>query len=73
MTDNSTDTKKTKAWYNLILHLHPSKVKPDALRFTLTFGLGGMAALIVVIQVLTGLLLKFHYVPIPQGGAMLNN
>ena len=67
MTDNSTDTKKTKAWYNLILHLHPRKVKPDTLRFTLTFGLGGMAALLVVIQVFTGLLLKFHYVPSPDG------
>jgi quinol-cytochrome oxidoreductase complex cytochrome b subunit len=61
------DTKKTKSWYNLILHLHPRKVKPYTLRFTLTFGLGGMAALLVVIQIFTGLLLKFHYVPSPDG------
>lgn len=67
MTINSPESKQSKAWYNLILHLHPRKVKPDTLRFTLTFGLGGMAALLVVIQVFTGLLLKFHYIPSPEG------
>jgi quinol-cytochrome oxidoreductase complex cytochrome b subunit len=67
MTANSPDTKQAKSWYNLILHLHPRKVRPDVLRFTLTFGLGGMAALLVVIQVFTGLLLKFHYVSSPEG------
>jgi quinol-cytochrome oxidoreductase complex cytochrome b subunit len=66
MTSNSPE-KQSKVWYNLILHLHPRKVKPDTLRFTLTFGLGGMAALLVVIQVFTGLLLKFHYIPSPDG------
>jgi quinol-cytochrome oxidoreductase complex cytochrome b subunit len=42
-------------------------VNPFTLRFTLTLGLGGMAALLVVIQVFTGLLLKFHYIPSPDG------
>jgi quinol-cytochrome oxidoreductase complex cytochrome b subunit len=67
MISNSPDPKPTKAWYNLILHLHPRRVNPDTLRFTLTFGLGGMAALLVVIQIFTGLLLKFHYIPSPDG------
>jgi quinol-cytochrome oxidoreductase complex cytochrome b subunit len=67
MADLSPDTSQKKAWYNLILHLHPRKVKPYTLRFDLTFGLGGMAALLVVIQIFTGLLLKFHYVPSPDG------
>ncbi len=67
MADLSTNTGSTKSWYNLILHLHPRKVKPHTLRLDLTFGLGGMAALLVVIQVFTGLLLKFHYVPSPGG------
>jgi quinol-cytochrome oxidoreductase complex cytochrome b subunit len=65
MTDNAQDTRTRKTWYNLILHLHPRKIKPFTLKFTLTFGLGGMAALLVVIQVFTGLLLKFHYIPFP--------
>ena len=67
MTDISTETHKPRSWYNLILHLHPRKVKPSTLDFTLTFGLGGMAALLIVIQVFTGLLLKFHYIPSPDG------
>ena len=67
MTERSADTKQSKALYNLILHLHPRKVKPSTLAFRLTFGLGGMAALLIVIQVFTGLLLKFHYIPSPAG------
>jgi quinol-cytochrome oxidoreductase complex cytochrome b subunit len=41
-------------------------MKESTLRFNLTFGLGGMAALLVVVQVVTGLLLKFHYEPSPE-------
>jgi quinol-cytochrome oxidoreductase complex cytochrome b subunit len=67
MSGNSDEGKKSKPWYNLILHLHPRKVKQSTLSFTLTFGLGGMAALLVAIQVFTGLLLKFHYDPTPEG------
>ena len=67
MTDNSSNNKPATSWYNLILHLHPRKVKLSTLEFTLTFGLGGMAALLIVIQIFTGLLLKFHYIPSPEG------
>jgi quinol-cytochrome oxidoreductase complex cytochrome b subunit len=66
MTNISPDSQKQKSWYNLILHLHPRKIRPYTLQFTLTFGLGGMAALLIVIQVFTGLLLKFHYIPSPD-------
>jgi len=58
--------KAERRWYNLILHLHPRKIRPYTLDFTLTFGLGGMAALLIVIQIFTGLLLKFHYVASPE-------
>ena len=67
MTNDSENVKINKPWYNFILHLHPRKVRQRTLRFTLTFGLGGMAALLVVIQVFTGLLLRLHYVPSPAG------
>jgi quinol-cytochrome oxidoreductase complex cytochrome b subunit len=66
MNDNPEIVEKTKPLYNLILHLHPRKVNLQTLRFTLTFGLGGMAVLLVIIQILTGLLLKFHYQPSPE-------
>lgn len=67
MTEISPNTKQTRSWHNLILHLHPRKVRLSTLDLKLTFGLGGMAALLVVIQVFTGLLLKFHYIPSPEG------
>jgi len=46
---------------NLIFHLHPPRVPADSLRFTYTWGLGGISALLVVIQIITGILLMFHY------------
>jgi len=66
MTEHTATEKRTISRFGLILHLHPRKVKASTLRFTLTFGLGGMAAMLMVIQVVTGLLLKFHYEPSPE-------
>jgi quinol-cytochrome oxidoreductase complex cytochrome b subunit len=51
----------------IFLHLHPQKVSIEALWFNRTFGLGGMAALLIVIQIITGVLLRFYYVPTPAG------
>ncbi|MBN2484941.1 MAG: cytochrome b N-terminal domain-containing protein [Bacteroidales bacterium] len=67
MHDTNSTIKKKIPCFGFILHLHPRKVNPSVLRFHLTFGLGGMAALLVAVQAVTGLLLKFHYVPTPQG------
>lgn len=50
---------------NILLHIHPAKVTEASLRFNRTFGLGGMAALLVVIQFITGILLRFYYTPSP--------
>jgi quinol-cytochrome oxidoreductase complex cytochrome b subunit len=51
---------------NLILHIHPAQVPTRALRFTYTWGLGGLSALLVVLLVITGALLQFHYTPSPD-------
>jgi quinol-cytochrome oxidoreductase complex cytochrome b subunit len=40
-------------------------VPEKTLRFTLTWGLGGMAAVLVLLQIGTGMLLKFVYEPSP--------
>ena len=50
---------------NLILHFRPPTVKEKTLMFTLSWGLGGMAAILVLLQMATGMLLKFIYVPTP--------
>lgn len=51
---------------SLILHLHPPKLNEKVLKFTHTFGLGGMAIVLICIQFFTGLLLRFFYVPSPE-------
>jgi quinol-cytochrome oxidoreductase complex cytochrome b subunit len=46
---------------NVILHLHPTRVPAPALKFTYTWGLGGLSALLVIILISTGILLMFRY------------
>jgi quinol-cytochrome oxidoreductase complex cytochrome b subunit len=50
---------------NLILHIHPRTVPEQTLKFTLTWGLGGMAVLLVLLQIGTGILLMLVYEPSP--------
>ncbi len=49
----------------LVLHFRPRRVPERTLRFTLTWGLGGMAAVLVLLQLFSGTLLKFAYGPVP--------
>jgi quinol-cytochrome oxidoreductase complex cytochrome b subunit len=49
----------------LVLHFRPATVPERTLRFTLTWGLGGTAVVLVVVQLITGILLKFVYEPSP--------
>jgi len=51
---------------NLILHFRPPTVPEKTLKFTLTWGLGGMAAVLVLLQISTGVMLKFVYEPTPM-------
>ncbi len=46
---------------NLVLHLHPVNVPARALRFTYTWGLGGISAVLGLLLGITGLLLIFRY------------
>ena len=50
---------------NLALHFRPTTVPRNTLRFSHTWGLGGMAATLVLLQLGSGLLLKFAYEPDP--------
>ncbi|MGB9521329.1 MAG: cytochrome b N-terminal domain-containing protein [Anaerolineales bacterium] len=51
---------------NLILHLHPTKVPASTLRWTYTWGLGGLAALLMLILAVTGVFLELNYTPQPE-------
>jgi len=55
-----------KYFRNLLLHFRPSTVPERTLRLTLTWGLGGMAVVLVFLLFGTGLLLKFVYEPFPD-------
>jgi quinol-cytochrome oxidoreductase complex cytochrome b subunit len=57
---------KHSTFTSFLLHIHPRKVNEQTLIFTRTFGLGGINALLFVILAVTGLLLRFAYVPTPD-------
>jgi len=57
---------KPPVFDNLILHLHPRTIPKQTLKFTLTWGLGGMALVLVLLLSLTGILLMFVYEPISE-------
>jgi len=64
-------TEKVREGYrrlfnSLILHFRPRNVQKDTLRWTLTWGLGGMAVVLVFLLLGTGVLLKFVYQPLPE-------
>ena len=76
MTENTTGTWKNRLIYtdkaddrsrmravanNLILHLHPTKVPAPALRWSYTWGLGGLSAVLATMLAVTGVLLMFRY------------
>jgi len=60
-----TVKKKSSAINNIFLHIHPAFLNEKAIALNRTFGLGGMAALLIVVQFLTGIMLRFYYEPFP--------
>lgn len=48
---------------NVFLHLHPVKVSRRSLKWSYTFGLGHISAILFGILTVTGVLLMFYYVP----------
>ena len=55
--------KSRRSITDLILHIHPPTVPSETLRFNLSWGLGGMAAMLVGLLFLTGALLLLTYQP----------
>ncbi len=60
------DTPRDRAQHilgNVWLHLHPSRVRKHATKFTYTFGLGGLSFFLFLVLTVTGILLMFYYRP----------
>ena len=55
--------KSRRSFSEFLLHLHPRTVPEETLRLTLSWGLGGMAAMLVGLLFLTGILLLLTYQP----------
>lgn len=50
---------------SLILHIHPPIVEKSTLKISRTWGLGGMALVLIINQFVSGVFLKFIYLPFP--------
>lgn len=48
---------------SLILHLHPTKIPATTLRWTYTWGLGGLSAVLLTVLIVTGVILLNNYTP----------
>ncbi len=48
---------------SLILHLHPTKIPETTMRWTYSWGLGGLSAMLMMILGLTGVVLQNNYTP----------
>jgi quinol-cytochrome oxidoreductase complex cytochrome b subunit len=60
------DTSRDRAQHilgNVWLHLHPARIRQRAVRFTYTWGLGGISFGLFMVLVVTGVLLMFYYRP----------
>jgi quinol-cytochrome oxidoreductase complex cytochrome b subunit len=51
---------------NLVLHLHPTKVPVSTLRWTYTWGLGGLSGMLLMVLIFTGVFLEMNYTPNPS-------
>ena len=65
LSPKSDRERKLMVLDSLILHLHPSTVPEKTLQLSLTWGLGGMAAILMMVLLVTGVMLMFTYTPSP--------
>ena len=48
---------------NVFLHLHPAKINRDAVRYSYTWGMGGITFYLFIVLTLIGVMLMFYYHP----------
>ena len=62
LPDNPLDRSLTMT-SNVFLHIHPVKVSRKSLRWSYSFGLGTISAILFGVLGVTGVLLMFYYIP----------
>jgi quinol-cytochrome oxidoreductase complex cytochrome b subunit len=61
--DDSVRSRALGVLTNVFLHLHPAKINRDAVRYSYTWGMGGISFYLFIVLTITGVLLMFYYHP----------
>ena len=61
--DETPRTRALAVLTNVFLHLHPAKINRDAVRFSYTWGMGGITFYLFFVLTITGIFLMFYYHP----------
>ena len=61
--DDSERARALGVLTNVFFHLHPAKINRDAVRYSYTWGMGGITFYLFLVLTITGVLLMFYYHP----------
>jgi len=61
--DDSPRSRALSVLTNVFFHLHPAKINRDAVRYSYTWGMGGMSFYLFIVLTFTGVLLMYYYHP----------
>src|SRR5207249_4941555 len=61
--DDSERSRALSVLTNVFFHLHPAKINRDAVRYSYTWGMGGISFYLFIVLTFTGILLMFYYHP----------
>ena len=61
--DDSERSRALGVLSNVFLHLHPAKINRDAVRYSYTWGMGGITFYLFIVLTLTGVPLMYYYHP----------
>ncbi len=61
--DETPRSRALSVLTNVFFHLHPAKINRDAVRYSYTWGMGGMSFYLFIVLTFTGVLLMFYYHP----------
>jgi quinol-cytochrome oxidoreductase complex cytochrome b subunit len=61
--DESERSRALGVLSNVFLHLHPAKINRDAVRYSYTWGMGGITFYLFIVLTITGVLLMYYYHP----------
>jgi quinol-cytochrome oxidoreductase complex cytochrome b subunit len=61
--DDTPRNRALSVLTNVFFHLHPAKVNRDAVRYSFTWGMGGITFYLFIVLTITGVLLMYYFHP----------